>query len=63
VHPFQVPLQAGEAGLNRDSKVLLDQVRTVDKRRLGARLGELSRARMAQVDAAILISFGLRGRR
>jgi mRNA interferase MazF len=60
VYPFQVPLRAPEGGLTRDSKVLLDQIRTVDKSRLGDRLGALTPERMAEVDKAILISLGVR---
>jgi mRNA interferase MazF len=63
VYRFELLLRSGEAGLTRDSKVLLDQLRTVDKSRLGARLGALSADRMAQVDEAILVSLGIRLRR
>ena len=62
VYPFEVLLATGEAGLGKSSKVLLDQIRTVDKRRLEGRLGTLSAERMAEVDIAVLRSLGIRVR-
>jgi mRNA interferase MazF len=59
VYPFEVLLQQGEAGLPVASKVVLDQIRSVDKRRLGHRIGACDVARMAQVDDAIRLSLGL----
>jgi len=49
-------------GLSRDSIILLEQVRTLDKRRLREKIGHLEEERMAEVDAAIAVSFGLRAR-
>lgn len=46
-------------GLSRDSVVLLEQVRTLDKRRLREKMGRLDENVMKQVDAAIAVSFGL----
>lgn len=51
--PFQVRLAAGEAGLDRESKILCEQVRTVARTRLRARLGQLSQERLADVRAAL----------
>ena len=56
VYPFEVAVGAGEGGLVAASKVLLDQIRTIDKQRLGRRLGELATDRMLQVDEAIRLS-------
>ena len=53
-----VPEQ-GRAGLARDSVVLLEQIRTLDKRRLREKMGHLDEASMHRVDDAISISFGL----
>ncbi|HWQ13815.1 MAG TPA: type II toxin-antitoxin system PemK/MazF family toxin [Roseiflexaceae bacterium] len=53
VYPFEVRVAAGEGGLERDSKVLLDQIRTVDKSRLSRRIGALTPERMEEVDRAI----------
>ncbi len=56
MYPFEVLVPAGEAGLSRDSKVLLDQIRTVDKRRLGRRIGLLAPERIQAVNRAIRLS-------
>ena len=53
VYPFEVLLPAREAGLPQTSKILLDQIRTVDKARLGRYVGTLSKQRMEEVDRAI----------
>ena len=50
---------AGSCGLARDSVVLLEQVRTIDKRRLKERMGALDGQDMGKVDHAISVSFGL----
>ena len=46
-------------GLSKDSIILLEQVRTIDKRRLREHMGKLDDGTMALVDDAILVSFGL----
>ena len=46
-------------GLMRDSVILLEQIRTLDKRRLGEKMGHLDEEIMRRVDDAITISFGL----
>jgi mRNA interferase MazF len=56
VYPFEVLLPQGEGGLSQSCKVLLNQIRTVDKQRLGNRIGTLSVERMAEVDKAIRLS-------
>jgi mRNA interferase MazF len=53
VYPFEVLVPAGEGGLPQASKVALDQIRTVDKRRLGRRIGTVPPERMHEVDQAI----------
>ncbi len=45
-------------GLQKDSVILLEQIRTIDKKRLMSRIGELSAATMSKVNRAILISLG-----
>ena len=57
--PTNVPVRAPEGGLASDSMVLLNQIRSVDKRRLGRRLGFLKPVTMENVDRAIQISLGL----
>ena len=46
-------------GLNRDSIILLEQVRTLDKKRLRERMGHVEEQVMEKVDTAIAVSFGL----
>jgi mRNA interferase MazF len=57
--PTHIQLQADDSGLVRDSIVLLEQIRTIDKRRLKERMGRLDSQSMNQVDQALSISFGL----
>ena len=46
-------------GLSRDSIVLLEQVRTLDKKRLREKMGHVEERVMEKVDLAIAVSFGL----
>ena len=46
-------------GLSRDSVVLLEQVRTLDKKRLREKMGHVEERVMEKVDLAIAVSFGL----
>ena len=57
--PTHITLNAVDSGLARDSIVLLEQVRTLDKHRLKERMGRLDDNSMDQVDHALSISFGL----
>ncbi len=56
--PTHIELSAERYGLQKDSVVLLEQIRTIDKMRLKERIGELSPAMMVLVDDALLISLG-----
>lgn len=58
-YPTEVRVQAPEGGLKKDSVVLLNQIRTVDKRRLVEPWGELIPATLEKVDEALRISLGL----
>ena len=57
--PTHIEIYAARAGLPRDSVILLEQIRTLDKRRLREKMGHLDEAAMARVNDAISISFGL----
>ena len=59
LYPTEVLITKSEAGLETDSVALLNQIRSVDKRRLVRRLGKLRRDTMAQVDRAAIVSLGL----
>ena len=50
---------AENCGLRRDSIILLEQVRTLDKKRLRERMGHVEERVMEKVDLAIAVSFGL----
>ena len=56
--PTHIEINANEFGLNKDSVILLEQIRTLDKRRLKERIGELSPNTMKRVNTALLISLG-----
>lgn len=58
-YPTEVELQPPEGGLTRPSVVLLNQIRSVDKRRLVGRLGRLKRGSLLRVDRALQIALGL----
>lgn len=57
--PTHIDIYAGEVGLAKDSVILLEQVRTLDKRRLKEKMGHLDDEVMNHVNTAIAISFGL----
>lgn len=57
--PTHIPLDAQCYGLSKNSVVLLEQVRTLDKKRLREKMGKLDTDVMTQVDGAIAVSFGL----
>lgn len=57
--PTHIRVDAKDSGLLKDSVVLLEQVRTLDKRRLRARMGALDEEDMARIDRAIFVSLGL----
>ena len=57
--PTHINLPSSDAGLSKDSVVLLEQIRTIDKKRLREHMGTISGKLMDQVDAAIAVSFGL----
>ncbi len=59
LYPTEVLIRAAEGGLQSNSVVLLNQIRSIDKQRLVRRLGTVTRATMARVDCAIQISLGL----
>lgn len=57
--PTHIELSAQKYGLTKDSVVLLEQIRTLDKRRLREKMGRLDTELMEKVDSAIAVSFGL----
>ena len=59
--PTHIELTGRNVGLTKDSVVLLEQIRTIDKRRLREHTGHADRSVMEQVDSALAVSFGLQG--
>ena len=59
--PTHIDIYAERAGLAKDSVILLEQIRTLDKRRLKERMGHLDDNIMNEVNNAIAVSFGLGG--
>lgn len=58
-HPREVVIQAGKSGLSHTAAVILNQVRSVDRKRLVKKLGVADAATMRRVDEALMISLGL----
>ena len=56
--PTHIQLPAEKYGLPKDSVVLLEQIRTLDKKRLKEKIGELPVVEMTKVNEALLISLG-----
>ena len=59
--PTHIDIHADKEGLTKDSVVLLEQIRTLDKRRLKEKMGHLDDSMMNAVNNAIAVSFGLQG--
>lgn len=59
--PTHIPICGQGCGLQKDSVVLLEQIRTLDKQRLKEKMGSIDENSMSRVDNAISISFGLQG--
>ena len=57
--PTHIYLSGRSVGLSRDSVILLEQIRTLDKSRLRERMGHLDDSAMSAVDSALAVSFGL----
>lgn len=57
--PTHISLSARSYGLPKDSVVLLEQIRTLDKKRLREHMGRVDDEVMHRVDSAIAVSFGL----
>lgn len=56
--PTHIELSSKQYGLSKDSVILLEQIRTIDKRRLKERIGEVNGITMEEVNKALKISLG-----
>lgn len=59
--PTHIDIPCNDAGLSKDSVILLEQVRTIDKKRLKEKMGHLDAGTMNHVNNAIQVSLGLGG--
>ena len=57
--PTHIELSASEYGLYKDSVILLEQIRTIDKKRLREKVAHLDKKLMKMVDEALSVSFGI----
>ena len=57
--PTHLELPGDEYPLSKNSVILAEQVRTIDKRRLKEKIGHLDDALMTKIDNALKISFGI----
>lgn len=57
--PTHIPIDANSSGLSKDSVVLLEQMRTIDKQRLKEKMGSVGEGEMNRINNAISISLGL----
>ena len=57
--PTHIEIKGDEYGLSKNSVILLEQIRTIDKKRLKERIGHMDETVIETVNEAILISFGL----
>ena len=57
--PTHIDIHADRVGLSKDSVILLEQIRTLDKKRLKEKMGHLDDDVMNRVDLAIAVSFGI----
>ena len=57
--PTHIELSANEYGLSKDSVVLMEQIRTIDKKRLKEKIGHMDEELQSSIDDALKISFGL----
>lgn len=59
--PTHVPLDAAEIGIVKDSVVLLEQVRTIDKSRLREKVCHINDLALHKIDSALCVSLALGG--
>lgn len=60
--PTHIEVPGKDCGLSKNSVVLLEQIRTIDKKRLKEKMGVLNEEEMGKIDTALSVSFGLKNR-
>ena len=58
--PTHINIDSEQYGLNKKSTILVEQIRTIDKKRIKERLGKLNQEDIKIIDKAILVSFGIK---
>lgn len=59
IYPFEVVLHSGEGNIQSDSKIKANQIRTIDKIRLGEFIGNISESKMKVVEQAIIVHLSI----
>ncbi len=59
IYPIEVLLLRKNSGLEKNSKILLNQIRAIDKKRLIKRIGKIDNETLSKLDEALKISLGL----
>lgn len=57
--PTHIEIKGEDYGLSKDSVILLEQIRTIDKKRLKEKIGHIDESVIGKVDEAVAISLGL----
>lgn len=57
--PTHIEIDSSSCGLAKDSIVLLEQIRTIDKKRLKERMGVLDQTSMSKINQALAVSLGM----
>ena len=57
--PTHIEVDANEYGLPKDSVLLMEQIRTIDKRRLREKIGRINKPKMKEIDQSLKVSLGL----
>lgn len=61
IYPYEVGVSPKDSGLKNMSKIKANQIRTIDKVRIGRKLGELTKEKMQEVDKAMKIHLNIEG--
>ncbi len=59
VYPFEVFLPKDEGNLANDSKAKANQIRTIDKQRIGNKIGKISKSKLVEIEEAMLTHLGI----
>ena len=60
IYPYEVLLTKGEANLVNASKAKANQIRTIDKQRIGKKIGKVSNSVIMEIENAILVHLAIK---